>query len=64
MAARLRRELGVEVEETEGHYGELTVLVDGAPAVKGGPFAFVGVLPSIGRVVADVKEKLAASAAR
>ena len=40
-----------------GHYGEFAVLVDGDVIVRGGPFAFVGVLPSVSKVEALVKAK-------
>lgn len=59
MAARLRRELGVAVEEKEGHYGEFTVLVDGQNAIDGGALGFLGVLPPGRRVLEVVRERLA-----
>ena len=39
----LRRELHLDVQMTEGHYGEFTVLVDGEEVASGGPLAFLGV---------------------
>ena len=50
MAASLGRDLHLEVETVEGHYGEFTVLVDGEKVVGGGFLGFVGVLPSVQRV--------------
>lgn len=49
-AAYLRKQLGVEVELVEGHYGELSVLVDGVEVISGGALAFLGVLPSLHRI--------------
>ena len=54
----LRRELHLDVQMTEGHYGEFTVLVDGEEVASGGPLAFLGVLPSVQTVRALVKNKL------
>ena len=58
MAARLRRELGAEVEMVRGHYGEFKVLVDGKPVIDGGATAFLGVLPSGRKIVAAVRDHL------
>ena len=49
-AAYLRKQLGVEVALVEGHYGELSVLVDGVEVMSGGALAFLGVLPSLHRI--------------
>lgn len=49
-AAYLRRELGVDAELVEGHYGELSVLVDGEEVINSGALAFLGVLPSLRRI--------------
>ena len=61
MAASLRRDLHLEVETVEGHYGEFTVLVDGEKVVGGGFLGFVGVLPSVRRVRELVNGRLRAS---
>jgi hypothetical protein len=53
VAARLRRELGTDVEMVHGRYGEFKVLVDGATVIDGGAWAALGLLPS-GRKVVDV----------
>ncbi len=58
MAARIRKQLGVEVEKAHGRYGEFEVQVDGEPVVKGGPMAFLGVLPSERQVLEAVQAKL------
>ena len=49
-AAFLRKELGVEALLVDGHYGELSVLVDGKEVINGGALAFLGVLPSLRRI--------------
>jgi hypothetical protein len=41
-----------------GHYGEFKVLVDGNPIIDGGAAAFLGVLPSGGKIVAAVRNCL------
>ena len=58
MAARLRRELGTDVEMVHGSYGEFKVLVNGETVVDGGALAALGVLPSAANVVKAVKERL------
>ena len=46
VAAKLRRELGADVEMQHGRYGEFKVLVDGRTVVDAGRLALLGVLPS------------------
>jgi hypothetical protein len=58
VAARLRRELGSDVEMVKGRYGEFKVLVDGQTVVDAGALAALGVLPSGRRVVDAVKAQL------
>jgi hypothetical protein len=58
VAARLRRELGTEVEMARGRYGEFKVLVDGETVVDGGALAALGVLPSGRKVLDAVRAKL------
>jgi hypothetical protein len=58
VAARIRRELGTDVDMVHGGYGEFTVLVDGETLVDGGALAALGVLPSAAKVVKAVKERL------
>jgi hypothetical protein len=48
----------VEVEKVHGRYGEFEVRVDGEPVVKGGPMAFLGVLPSERQVLEAVQAKI------
>ena len=58
MAARLRRELGIEVDTIRGHYGEYKVLVDDETAVDGGPMVILGVMPSARKIVDAVRARL------
>jgi hypothetical protein len=59
VAARLRRELGIEVDTVHGNYGEYKVLVDGEPVIDGGARAVFGMLPSGRKVVEAVRARLA-----
>lgn len=59
VAARIRRELGVDVEMVRGHYGEYKVLVDGEVVVDGGPRVIVGIMPSASKTLQLVRERLA-----
>jgi hypothetical protein len=61
VAARLRRELGIEVDAVRGHYGEYKVLVDGDVVVDGGALVILGVMPSARDTVAKVRARLATS---
>jgi len=58
VAARLRRELGIEVDTVHGRFGEYKVLVDGAPVIDGGPLVAVGLIPPARKTVAAVRGKL------
>jgi hypothetical protein len=58
VAARLRRELKIEVDQVHGHYGEYKVLVDDAVVVDGGVPVIVGVMPSSRRIVEQVRSRL------
>jgi hypothetical protein len=57
-AAYLRKELGIDAVLVEGHYGELSVLVDGEEVLNGGALAFLGVLPSLRRIRDAVAAKV------
>jgi hypothetical protein len=59
VAARLRRELAIEVEMVRGGVGEFKVLLDGETVIAGGPFAAIGILPSGRKVVDAVRARLA-----
>jgi hypothetical protein len=58
VAARLRRELGIEVEMVRSHYGAFQVLVDGETVVDGGAWGFLGMLPSGRKVLDTVRARL------
>ena len=46
----LKRELGIEAELIEGHYGDFTVLLEDQPVVRGGALTFLGIMPSLRRI--------------
>ena len=58
MAARIRRELGVDVEMVRGRYAEFKVLVDGQTVIDGGALAALGILPSGRKIVEAVRGRL------
>ena len=60
VAARIRRELHVDVELEKGRYGQFKVLVDGETVIDGGALAALGVLPSGRKVIDAVRAKLSA----
>ena len=59
MAARLRRELGIEVDTIHGGYGEYKILVDGRIVVDGGRLVTLGIMPTARKSVATVRAQLA-----
>ncbi|MEK7331224.1 MAG: hypothetical protein AAB113_10525 [Candidatus Eisenbacteria bacterium] len=60
VAARLRNELGVPVEQLSGAYGEFTVLVDDEVVLTGGPLGWLSILPSADEVLQKVRARLSA----
>ena len=58
MAARLRRELHIDVDTEHGHYGEYKVFVDGKVVVDAGPLAILGVLPPARKTINAVRDRL------
>jgi hypothetical protein len=58
VAAKLRRDLGIDVEMVHGHYGEYKVLVDGQTVIDGGALAALGVVPASRKVVEAVRARL------
>jgi hypothetical protein len=58
VAARIRRELKVDVDTVHGKYGEYKVLVDGKQVIDGGPLAVMGVLPAPRKTIAAVRQAL------
>lgn len=61
MAAKLRRELKIDVDTEHGRYGEYKVLVDGEVVVDGGALAVFGLLPSGSKSVSAVRDRLSRS---
>lgn len=59
VAAKLRRELSIEVDTIHGRYGEYKVLVDGETVIDGGALVVLGVVPPGSRIVTAVRERLA-----
>jgi hypothetical protein len=59
VAARIRKELGIEVDMVRGRYGEFKVLADGEVLIDGGSLAALGVLPSGRKIVDAVRTRLA-----
>lgn len=59
MAARLRKDLALDVALVAGDYGEFTVLVDDQPAIEGGALTALAILPRYDRILAAVRERLA-----
>jgi hypothetical protein len=60
VAARLRRELQIQVDTEHGRYGEYKVLVDGEIVVDGGALAAIGILPPARKTVSAVRDRLSA----
>jgi predicted Rdx family selenoprotein len=58
VAARLRRELKIDVERVRSRYGEFKVLVDGETVIDAGAWGTLGVLPSGRKVVDAVRARL------
>jgi hypothetical protein len=58
VAAKLRRELQIEVDTEHGRYGEYKVFVDGSVVVDGGAMVTLGVLPASRNTVNAVRDRL------
>ena len=59
MAEKIRKELGIEVDEVSGHYGEFTVLVDGQTVRQGNPVAVMfAMVPAADEVIAALRARL------
>jgi len=58
VAAKLRRDLGIEVEMVHGRYGEYQILVDGQTVIDGGALAVLGIVPARRKVVETVRARL------
>ena len=59
VAAKLRRDLGIEVDMVHGRYGEYQVLVDGETVIDGGALAILGIVPARRKVVEAIRDRLA-----
>jgi hypothetical protein len=58
VAAKLRRDLGIEVEMVHGRYGEYKIEVDGETVVDGGALAVLGIASSGRKAVEAVRARL------
>lgn len=58
VAARIKKELGEQVDQIAGDYGEFTVTVDGVEVMTAGGLAWLGVLPDSKRVLERVRQAL------
>jgi hypothetical protein len=58
VTARLRRELGIDVEMEHGRYGEFKVLVDGQLVVDGIAMGTMGFPPTSKKIVELVRAHL------
>jgi hypothetical protein len=58
VAARIRRELKIDLDTVHGRYGEYKVFVDGREVVDGGTLAAMGILPAPRKTIAAVREAL------
>ena len=54
----LRRDLGADVELEAGPYGSFSVRVDDTTVVDAGALAFLGVLPTLTEIRAQVEKQL------
>ena len=59
MAAKLRRDLGIDVDMIHGDYADYKVLVDGETVIDGGALTALGVVPTGRKVVDAVRAALA-----
>jgi hypothetical protein len=58
VAAKIRRELGIDVNMLRGGYGEFKILVDDQTVIDGGAWGALGMLPSGKKVVEMVRSRL------
>jgi hypothetical protein len=58
VAAKLRRDLGIDVDMVHGNYGEFKIVVDGETLIDGGAWGVLGMLPSRRAVVDAVRARL------
>lgn len=58
MAAKLRRDLGIEVDMVHGRYAEYKILVDDRIVIDGGALTALGIVPARRKVVEAVRAAL------
>lgn len=58
MAAKLRRDLEIDVDMVHGRYAEYKVLVDGETVIDGGALTALGIVPAGRKVVEAVRAHL------
>lgn len=58
MAAKLKQELGTDIEMIHGNYGEFKVLVDGNVVSDAGLIAAFGIVPSDESILSAVRKAL------
>ena len=58
MAAKLRRDLGIDVDMVHGRYGEYRILVDGETVIDGGALTVLGIVPARRKAVEAVRAHL------
>ena len=58
MAARLRRELGIDVDLVHGRYGEYKIIVDDDVIIDAGALSALGIVPSDVKVLDAVRDRL------
>lgn len=58
MAAKLRRDLGIDVDMVHGRYGEYRILVDGETVIDGGALTVLGIVPARRTAVEAVRARL------
>jgi hypothetical protein len=58
VAAKLRRDLGIDVDMVHGRYGEYRILVDGETVIDGGALTVLGIVPARRTAVEAVRAHL------
>jgi hypothetical protein len=61
VAAKIRRELGIDLDMVHGHYAEYKVLVDGETVIDGGALTALGIVPADRKVVETVRAHLSSN---
>jgi hypothetical protein len=59
VAAKIRRDLKIQVEMVHGRYGEYKIQVDGETVIDGGALAVLGIASSGRKAVEAVRARLA-----